>query len=188
MKRMARRAGLVALALLTVAIGWLGFLLASGNTHPVILGELYRSAQPDTADLAQMQRDHGIASIINLRGANPDTAWYQDEIRASADLSITHYDFRMSAASELTADEAHRLLALMRDAPKPLLIHCKSGADRTGLAAALYVAGIAKHSEFAAEWQLSPRYGHVGIPWLSHAWPMDMTWEAMEPALGITGS
>ncbi|MDO5706646.1 MAG: hypothetical protein Q4G49_16470 [Paracoccus sp. (in: a-proteobacteria)] len=68
------------------------------------------------------------------------------------------------------------------------MIHCKSGADRTGLAAALYVAGIAKGGEFAAEWQLSPRYGHIGIPWLSRAWPMDLTWEAMEPALGFPES
>lgn len=104
------------------------------------------------------------------------------------DLGIAHIDFAMSAAHELNDAEARQLIKTMRDAPKPLLIHCMSGADRTGLAAALYVAAIAKGSEGAAEWQLSPRYGHIGLPWISRAYPMDETWERLEYALGFPHS
>ena len=94
----------------------------------------------------------------------------------------------MSAQSELAQPEVERLLQVMRDAPKPLLIHCQGGADRTGLAAALYVAGIEGRDEEAAEAQLSLTYGHIGIPWLSKAWPMNVTWERIEPWLGFPES
>ncbi len=76
----------------------------------------------------------------------------------------------------------------MRDAPKPLLIHCLAGADRTGLASALYVAGVEGRGELAAEWQLSIAYGHVGVPVLSRAWAMNQTWEKMEAWLGFPDS
>lgn len=173
---------------LLAALGWFGWLQVSGNFHNVIPGEVYRAAQMNGATLAQWQRDHGIVSVLNLRGSNPDAGWYQEETAAARDLGLIHVDFRMSASTALKPDEAERLIAVMRDAPKPLLIHCQSGADRTGLASALYVAGIAGGSELAAEWQLSPRYGHVGIPWISAAWPMDETWESLEHALGFGAS
>jgi len=64
----------------------------------------------------------------------------------------------------------------MRDAPKPLLIHCKAGADRTGLASALYLGALEHQTRETAGWQLSILYGHIAIPWLSCAWPMDVTW------------
>ncbi|MFD2031462.1 tyrosine-protein phosphatase [Ancylobacter dichloromethanicus] len=49
----------------------------------------------------------------------------------------------------------------MKDAKKPILIHCQAGADRSGLASALYLAAIKKNSaEAEAEAQLSIRYGH----------------------------
>jgi protein tyrosine/serine phosphatase len=94
----------------------------------------------------------------------------------------------MSEQQELTDAEVRALLQVMRDAPKPLLIHCRAGADRTGIAAALFLAGIEGRPEAAAERHLSILYGHVGLPWVSKAWAMDATWERIEPALGYGGS
>ena len=71
---------------------------------------------------------------------------------------------------------------------KPLLIHCQSGADRSGPAAALYLAAIARHGEAAAEDQLSIRYGHIGLPHVSSAYAMGRTWETLERWLGFAGS
>jgi protein tyrosine/serine phosphatase len=101
---------------------------------------------------------------------------------------VAHVDFRMSASRELTQSEAERLLAILNAADKPLLIHCQSGADRSGLAAALYLAAIARHGEAAAEDQLSIRYGHIGLPHVSSAYAMDRTWETLERWLGFSGS
>ncbi|MDX3929623.1 MAG: tyrosine-protein phosphatase [Shinella sp.] len=162
-------------------------LLLTGNFHEVVAGELYRSSQPSPVEIASMKRDYGIRTIINLRGAARGKAWYDDEVAAAKALDINHVDFPMSAARELNADEATRLIALMRDAPKPILIHCKAGADRTGLAAAFYAAGIAKLGELAAEQQISITYGHFSI-FFSSAYAMDRTFEMMEPALGFPNS
>ncbi len=79
------------------------------------------------------------------------------------------------------------LITLMKNAEKPILIHCKAGSDRTGLAAALYIAAVSKGGERKAESQMSIAYGHFGIPF-SPAYPMDESFEAIETELGFSGS
>lgn len=165
------------------ALAYLGVLQIDGNFHAVVNGVVYRSAQPSALDVDRYRTLAGIRSIINLRGANPDRAWYREEIRAAAAAGIKHYDFRMSASQELQNADIKRLVALMKAAPKPLLIHCKSGADRSGLAAALYLAEIADAPLERAEGQISFFYGHIGIPYLSAAYPMDLTWYRIEADL-----
>ncbi|NTE32221.1 dual specificity protein phosphatase family protein [Agrobacterium tumefaciens] len=160
-----------------------GYLLAIqllGNFHEVVAGQLYRSNQPSSEQLVRYTRDHGIKTVINLRGENESEDWYKDEIKTSRELGLTHIDFGMSARHELDMTKVNQLVAIMRDAPKPILIHCKSGADRTGLATPLYLGRVAYLGEKAAESQLSVRYGHIGIPYLSETYAMDQTWENVE--------
>jgi protein tyrosine/serine phosphatase len=186
-----RRAALGALSLVLLpglAVGlYLAFLQLSGNFHEVVAGELYRSAQLTPEGLAAVVRSHGIRTVINLRGASPRRDWYRGEIDEARRLGLTHVDFAMSAARPLTSAEANTLIRVMAEAPKPILIHCRSGADRTGLVAALYVAAIKKGSERSAEAQFSPAYGHFSIPFTG-AYAMDRTFEMMEPQLGYSGS
>jgi protein tyrosine/serine phosphatase len=177
-----------ALAILIAALGsggYLGYLQLSGNVHTVAAGELYRSAQPSAAQITEYATRYGIRTIVNLRGENAGRPWYDNEVAASANLGISHIDFRMSASRELTQEQAERLLAILETAEKPLLIHCQAGADRSGLAAALYLVAIAKEGEEIAEDQLSIRYGHVGLPHLSSAFAMDRSWEKLEPWLSL---
>ncbi len=56
--------------------------------------------------------------------------------------------------------EIAELLDIVRRAPKPLLVHCISGADRTGLVAALYRFAITGASAAVADRELSLIYGH----------------------------
>ncbi|QUS36891.1 protein tyrosine phosphatase [Falsirhodobacter algicola] len=164
--------------------GYLAQLQLRGNFHPVLEGVAYRSAQPSGDDLDRWITETGIRSVINLRGEHTGTDWYDAEIAASARLNLVHYDFGMSAGKALSQDRAQQLLALLRAAPKPVLIHCKSGADRTGLASALLLAALSQDEEMA-EAQISFRYGHISIPHTA-AWPMDQSWEALEPWLGFS--
>lgn len=172
----------------TVGLAYLAFLHLSGNFHEVSKGQVYRAAQMDGQALARWKREYGIASVLNLRGENSGADWYETERALTDRLKIRHIDFRMSAGKELDRAQVAALLDIMKTAPKPMLIHCLGGADRTGLASALYVAGIEGRGEEAAEWQLSLAYGHVGIPWISRAWAMDTTWEEMEAWLGFPDS
>ncbi|WP_167377419.1 dual specificity protein phosphatase family protein [Agrobacterium genomosp. 13] len=160
--------------------GYLYAIQLLGNFHEVLAGQLYRSNQPSVEELVRYTKENGIRTVINLRGPNESKAWYQDEIRTARELGLNHIDFGMSASRELNMNEVNQLVAIMRDAPKPILIHCKAGADRTGLATALYLSRIALLGEKEAESQLSIRYGHVGIPYLSATYAMDRTWENVE--------
>jgi protein tyrosine/serine phosphatase len=174
-------------AILAIVI-YLATLHLTGNFHVVIAGEVYRSGQMGPDDLARWKEEHGLRSVVNLRGENSGNRWYDEETEAARRHGLAHFDFRMSAQERLAPEQAAELMRVLAAAPKPVLVHCNGGADRTGLASALYLAGIAGGSEADAEWQLSLRYGHVGVPWLSKAWPMDQTWETLEPWLGIEGS
>jgi protein tyrosine/serine phosphatase len=168
-----------------VALGcYLGALQLTGNFHEVLPGELYRSAQPTANDIAAYSREHGIKTIVNLRGRNKG-AWYSQEVAAAKQAGIEHIDFKMSASHQLTLDQTHQLIALLRDAPKPILIHCQAGADRTGLVSVIYLQQIAGVDEETAERQLSLRYGHIGIPYLSSAFAMDESWENLEKIFGL---
>ena len=176
MRRMVKRCILMPLAAVALIAALIGVQLYFGNFHQVIRGELYRSAQPNAADIQAYVRDHGIKSILNLRGGNPGDAWYNEEVAASDANGVRHLDFRMKAARELTDEQIKQLVAMMRDAPKPLLIHCRSGSDRTGLAAALYLKEIAHQTDAEAAHQLSLRYGHLSF-YINDAYAMDRTWQ-----------
>lgn len=164
---------------------YVGFLQLSGNFHEVIAGELYRSNQPSENQLAAYIKDHGIKTVINLRGENDGSRWYEDEISTAEKFGVSHIDFKMSASHQLDLQRVAQLIDIMRNAPKPILIHCKSGADRTGLASAIYVNRIAGMNEETAEHQLSLRFGHVSLPYVSAGYAMDQSWEAIEKALLI---
>lgn len=99
---------------------------------------------------------------------------------------IAHIDFGMSARKLQSKEKIARLIEIMDSAAKPILIHCQSGADRTGLASALYLTAIEKQDESLAAAQLSIRYGHFAIPVLSQAYPMDQSFETVKEMLGFT--
>jgi protein tyrosine phosphatase (PTP) superfamily phosphohydrolase (DUF442 family) len=141
-----------------------GDVLFGENFHAVAPGELYRSAQLSPGALESRIKAEGIRTVINLRGSNPGTAWYDNEVRTCERLGVTHIDVRMSARALPPPDEAAALMAALHDAPRPLLVHCKNGADRSGLACAAYriVADHDDASHAVAE-QLSLWYGHVPV-------------------------
>ncbi|MFS8056556.1 tyrosine-protein phosphatase [Rhizobium sp. BR 317] len=169
------------LALPVLVIGtYLAALQLSDNFHVVIPGELYRSAPLSSSALETYVRDNGIRTIINLRGENKKRAWYAHEIETARRLGIEHIDFKMSASKILTPDRADQLVSILRSAPKPILIHCQSGADRTGLVAVIYSREIAGIDQKTAARQLSIVYGHIGIPYLSGAFSMDEILQNLE--------
>ena len=167
-RRLARRLAVafasVAVAIVLAAGGWALFLQLTGNIHTVEPNELYRSAQLDGDDLARVLNEYKIKSVINLRGDNPGDAWYDEELRVTKEYGVQHFDVGIGATSEPEPKVMRRLIGLLRNAPRPLLVHCYSGADRSGLAAALYEFLVTGESPRTAAKQLSFWYGH--FPWL----------------------
>jgi protein tyrosine/serine phosphatase len=179
------RRGLRILLAVVAAIGvYAGYLVTTANFHTVIAGTLYCSAQPSPEDIALWRQRYGIKTIVNLRGPNPAHDWYRNERAVARGLGIRLIDSRMSSKRETSATDVEELLAILSTAEAPVLIHCRSGVDRSGLAAAFYVAGVAGVSEFFAELQLTPIYGHLPL-WFLSAFAMDRSFEMAEPRLGF---
>lgn len=172
LKRLGATIGVVA----ALAGGWAGYLRLSGNFHPVDEGVIYRSGQLSGAQFVSRIQENHIRTIINLRGNNSGRPWYDDEMKASAAAGVHHIDFPISAGRELTDDQVSKLAIFLKESPRPILIHCEGGADRSGLASALYKLLVEKRSPGEASAQLSFRYGH--FPWLgSRTVAMDRTFE-----------
>ena len=140
----------------------IGRMIVQRNTHVVVPGRLYRSAQLNPAQLDGFVRAHGIRTVVNLRG-QPFDDWYPAETRATQALGISQEDITTSANRLPPPGEIRRLIEVFDRSEPPLLIHCQQGADRTGLAAAIYQLLYTDASYAAARRQCSPRYGHWAI-------------------------
>lgn len=170
------------LALVSLVITYVTHLIVTQNFHVVVPGAVYRSAQPSAAELVEYHDRLGLRSVVNLRGVNAEAAWYRDEVEVTKRLGIELINFEMSAKRHVSPERARELIQVLARAPKPMLIHCNGGADRTGLAASLYLAGVAKIPEETAEGQLSVLYGHISL--ISRAKAMDDSFEDMESDFG----
>lgn len=154
-----------------------------GNVHAVIEGELYRSAQLTPEQITTVVKAHGIKSILNLRGDNTGSPWYDNEVAATKALGIAHLNYRMKSSRDLTDTQVKELIAAMKDAPKPVLIHCHAGADRTGLASALYLYSVKHVPPAQASRALSLRYGHMPF-YYNSSYAMDRTFARVVGAQG----
>lgn len=165
LKRVALAIGLLLALPASGAIGWATYLRLSGNIHQIGTTEAYRSAQLSASTLETVIQDHAIKTVLNLRGPQQNSAWYDAERATTERLGVTHIDLPLSANEEPDEAKLDLLIATMRDAQKPLLIHCEAGADRSGLASALYRHFVEGASYEKAAAELSFRYGH--FPWLT---------------------
>ena len=156
----------VSLGLAAGSLGaYCGAVIYEGNFHAVQEHVLYRSAQLGKDDVESYTRQYGIKSVLNLRGAHAGEAWYDQEMAAVRELGIAHYDYPISAKRFVTGQQIAEILDIIRQAPKPLLIHCKSGSDRAGLVSALYRFAVTGASPAEADRELSLLYGH--FPYLT---------------------
>jgi protein tyrosine/serine phosphatase len=135
------------------------FRLAWSNVAEVSPGRLYRSNHPLPGRLARLTRRYGLRTLINLRGAtnNGSDALSRD---AAARLGLDFVDMALESRGAPQRDRILRLHDIYRDMRAPALLHCKSGADRAGLAAGLFVLFEGGTARDALR-QLSWRFGHV---------------------------
>jgi protein tyrosine phosphatase (PTP) superfamily phosphohydrolase (DUF442 family) len=131
------------------------------NTHTVIPGKVYRTAQLDPDELTRFIAAKKIRTVINLRGVGPETDWYQGECRATHAAGICQEDITLSAKRLPAPAEVRRLVEVLDHTDYPIVAHCQRGADRTGLVATAAVLLLTDATLAEARRQLWPRYGHV---------------------------
>jgi len=135
------------------------FRLVWTNFAAVEPGVLYRSNHPTPGKLAAFTRKVGLKSLINLRGLakNGSDALSRDMAKR---LGLDFYDMAFESRGAPHRDRILRLAEIYAKMQAPALIHCKSGADRAGLAAGLFILMKGGTTAQALQ-QLSLRYGHI---------------------------
>jgi len=136
-----------------------GILRVLWRNFDQIAPGVYRSNNPTPRRFAQA-RAIGITTILNLRGASDDPG-YLLEKDICASLGITLIDLGLSARRAPHRDRLQELIAIFRRIDKPFLMHCKSGADRAGLASAIWLMVIEGRAATQARKMLSLRYLHI---------------------------
>ncbi len=120
---------------------------------------VYRSNHPGPRRLARYKR-MGIRAVLNLRGDDGFAAWLFEEEACRA-LGLDLRVAKIYARKAATRAEMVRLIDTMREMPRPFVLHCKSGADRAGLAAVLYAHVIDGQPLETARRHLHWRYVHL---------------------------
>ncbi len=128
------------------------------NWAAVVPGRLYRSNHPTPARLAAAARRHGLCTVINLRGHRQCGSDALSR-EAAERLGLTHIDAPFESRGAPHRDRILRLAEIFRTMQEPALMHCKSGADRAGLASGLFLLMNGGTAAQALA-QLSWRFGH----------------------------
>ena len=140
---------------------WLdhGILRYRWHNFAEVAPGVYRSNHPHHARFAAYAQ-MGIKAVLNLRGISQQSHYLFEEEscqQLGLDLVTVHLGAR-------NAPLQHRLVALLdafESLPRPFMMHCKSGADRTGLAAAFYLLHFHDVSDAEARAQLTFKFLHI---------------------------
>ncbi len=150
--------GVLGLLLAAGAQAW--YICLGGNFHTVIAGRVFRGAQPSPDELAALGHRHGIRTVVNLRGYNAEYAWYREEVEAAHRIGVHFVDVGIPGYFPASEDALRRLIDVILTAEYPIHLHCHSGADRSGLAAAIAILLLTDGSLAEARGQLALRFGH----------------------------
>lgn len=134
-----------------------GFLRTIWRNFYKLDDQVWRHNHPSSARLAQLKA-MGAASVLSLRGANGDVSKMEAAACKALDIPFQTVSLRalaLPAQSQLIA-----LFDAIRNMPKPMVIHCKSGSDRTGLASVIYLHAFKDVPLAEARGQLSLRFIH----------------------------
>ncbi len=138
-------------------------VLFISNVHEVAPGRVYRSAQLSAKQLNGLIQQRGIRTIINLRGYCTQFDWYLDECRLAHDLDVSQEDVTLSANRLPPPTELRRLIEVFDRTEYPIVLHCRQGADRTGLASAIWMLLYSDADYATARAQCGARYAHVPV-------------------------
>ncbi len=145
------------------------------NLHRVS-ADLYRSGQPEAEGFTALEQ-LGVRSVLNLREYHKDTR--------KARHTGLHLMAYPVAAGQVTAADIENCLRLLQDAPKPALVHCWHGSDRTGIVVAAYRIIYQGWSIEAAEKEFrDDTYGHHEF-WYGNLVQLlrNTDWQAMKQRL-----
>ena len=135
------------------------FLRIFWNNFYHVSDGVYRANQPSPSHLKSYKK-LGIRSVLSLRGrANQSYDLFEDDYCKKLNLNLVYSP--ISSSSAPSSEKLINIINVMHELPKPFVLHCKSGADRAGLASAIYLIVEKKLPVLEAKKQLSFKYLHL---------------------------
>jgi protein tyrosine/serine phosphatase len=145
---------------------WVSMLFADhGGGRPFywnsgkVTDDVWRGPQPNPFHIRKFAR-RGFKTLLNLRGKTVYGSYDLEKIYA-AKYGLTMIDLALSSGGAPRKQQIYALRDVFKTMQKPVLMHCKSGADRAGLASALYLIIVENAPVELAAKQLSRSYGHI---------------------------
>ena len=126
---------------------------------------------------------HGIRTIVNLRGPS-DSGYYRLEEEACRRYGITLVNLTTQARKPPKPHLLRDARRVFAEAEYPLLMHCKSGADRAGFMSVYYQLVVEGRAYEEAITQLGHKYGHVRT---ADTGILDFFWERFRDARASDG-
>lgn len=144
------------------------------NLHQIAEG-VWRAGQPTPGQIRAFARRGG-RSVVSLR-AGRTFGSLPLELEACQAAGLTWHNLVIRSRGLPSREEFGAIAKFFRAVELPVLFHCKSGADRAGFAAALWLMLQEDRPVTEAKRQLALRYGHVR---LSRTGVLDAFFEAFE--------
>ncbi len=140
------------------------------NFHWVVPGEASRAMQPWAGGVRGFLKRRGIRAIINLRGRNDDLGWWKAETALARSEGIAHLDAMLDSRKLPTRAMLVRLIEAFDTAPRPFLLKCSGGQDRTSFAAALYLIHQGGWPAMGPAKQQFARFPYLHFPKTQQRW------------------
>jgi protein tyrosine phosphatase (PTP) superfamily phosphohydrolase (DUF442 family) len=127
------------------------------NLHRIAEG-VWRAGQPTPGQIRAFARRGG-RSVVSLR-AGRGFGSLPLELEACRDTGLTFHNLIIRSRTLPSRDELRTVARFFESMQRPVMLHCKSGADRSGFASALYLMLAENRPAAEARKQLALKYGH----------------------------
>jgi protein tyrosine/serine phosphatase len=154
------------------------------NFHWVVPGEAARAMQAWAGGLRTFLKRRGIRAVINLRGRNDDLSWWKKETAIAKSIGVAHFDAMLDSRKLPTRAMLERLIETFDAAPRPFMLKCSGGQDRTSFAAALYLIHRDGWQAMATAQAQFARFPYLHFPKTQQRWLKPFLAFAQESAGG----
>lgn len=143
----------------------------TNNFYEVKPGVLYRSGEMAPEQLRELIKRHGIASVLDLRISGETIRQAgTSEPQLAGSLGAAYVNFPLATTRVPPKEDLLRLEEVLHSLKTPLLIHCSTGALRTGVVTTLWLQEVAGLPPQEAKRQLSPYFGYSIVEYLYKEW------------------
>jgi protein tyrosine phosphatase (PTP) superfamily phosphohydrolase (DUF442 family) len=112
----------------------------NANLQVVVPGKVYRSAQPFDVLLEKWIKKYDFKTVINLRAKKLKDFEHEKKFSESSGIKFIPID--LSAYRLISSEELKNIIEILNTAETPILLHCKSGIDRSGFVSMLTAMAI----------------------------------------------